>query len=104
MDTRRLPMAKKRYINPNRVTPTVDPYWVTGVRPARPWTMPEVERRKLDLLKSQHASIEELDAAGELHDSLSCPACDGPLVYFGTLGILQHFNCRNCGLESHKPL
>jgi hypothetical protein len=28
-----------------------------------------------------------------------CPACYGPLGYTGTLGRLDWFECRNCGMK-----
>ena len=31
--------------------------------------------------------------------SMICPLCDGPVFYIGTLGGLDHFKCRNCGIE-----
>lgn len=33
---------------------------------------------------------------------LECSACGGPLVVLGTLGRLEHFRCRNCGLERSR--
>jgi hypothetical protein len=36
------------------------------------------------------------DSIGEVP---SCPACDGPGVPLGSLGQLQHFRCRNCGID-----
>ena len=29
----------------------------------------------------------------------TCPACTGPLVPLGQLGMRQHYRCRNCGLD-----
>ena len=33
----------------------------------------------------------------------TCQACDGPVGYLGTLGNLDHWQCRNCGLPTHTP-
>ena len=31
-----------------------------------------------------------------------CPACGGPGQFLGTLGTLDHFTCRNCGIPFHR--
>lgn len=43
------------------------------------------------------------DDAGANNDPLyaECPACDGPLELLGTLGRVEHYRCRNCGLDSN---
>lgn len=28
-----------------------------------------------------------------------CEACEGPVQYLGRLGNLEHFRCRNCGMQ-----
>lgn len=28
-----------------------------------------------------------------------CPFCDGEGAYMGTLGTLEHFQCRDCGAQ-----
>lgn len=50
------------------------------------------------------------DADGEVYrenlseqEAPSCPACNGPGVYMGTLGNLDHFRCRNCGMDFSRP-
>lgn len=32
-----------------------------------------------------------------------CDACDGPGVPLGRLGNLDHWRCRDCGLQFHTP-
>ncbi len=29
----------------------------------------------------------------------TCPVCGGPGVALGTLGMLLHLRCRNCGMD-----
>jgi hypothetical protein len=31
----------------------------------------------------------------------TCLVCDGPLIYLGRLGDLDHYRCRNCGMEQN---
>ncbi len=28
-----------------------------------------------------------------------CPVCEGPPVHLGTLGKIEHWTCRNCGMQ-----
>lgn len=32
----------------------------------------------------------------------TCPACGGPGEFLGTLGSLDHFRCRGCGITYHQ--
>lgn len=32
-----------------------------------------------------------------------CVACDGPGMPLGRLGRLDHWTCRDCGLQFHTP-
>lgn len=32
-----------------------------------------------------------------------CRVCNGPLVFLGTLGVRDHFRCRDCGLDCSRP-
>jgi hypothetical protein len=32
----------------------------------------------------------------------ACKMCGGPLMYLGTLRSLDHFRCRNCGLDQSE--
>jgi hypothetical protein len=34
-------------------------------------------------------------------DAASCSVCGGPLMPLGALGTVNHFRCRNCGMDSH---
>jgi len=33
-----------------------------------------------------------------------CPACGGPGMLIGYLGMLIWFRCRNCGIEFNRPV
>jgi hypothetical protein len=33
-----------------------------------------------------------------------CSFCGGDLAYLGTLGTLEHYRCRNCGMEFNTPV
>ena len=33
----------------------------------------------------------------------SCEMCGGVVGFLGTLGNLDHYQCRNCGIETSRP-
>ena len=33
----------------------------------------------------------------------TCPMCDSPCEPLGTLGALNHFRCRGCGMNHSTP-
>lgn len=35
---------------------------------------------------------------------MNCPICDGLPIFLGTLGSLDHFSCRNCGMGFSSPV
>lgn len=35
---------------------------------------------------------------------MKCPACTGPLLLLGTLGLLRWLRCRNCGMQFSRPV
>lgn len=35
---------------------------------------------------------------------MNCGICNGELEYMGTLGELDHYRCRNCGMDSSKQI
>jgi len=37
------------------------------------------------------------------YEGTTCPACDGPGAYLGTLGRLDHWRCRDCGAQFSLP-
>lgn len=39
------------------------------------------------------------DVADAFKAQDACPACGGPGVALGTLGMLLHLRCRDCGLD-----
>jgi hypothetical protein len=44
------------------------------------------------------------DEEFEEPESADCPACGGPGVPLGALGNLEHFRCRNCGIDFNRCL
>jgi tRNA(Ile2) C34 agmatinyltransferase TiaS len=36
-------------------------------------------------------------------DTPECHACDGPTEYMGTLGSLDYWRCRDCGVDHWTP-
>ena len=63
----------------------------------------------LDALKAvadadpDHPLNQEIDEAaldGEVEDEAHiCPVCAGPVYPLGSLGRVEHFRCRHCGLD-----
>ncbi len=36
-------------------------------------------------------------------DFPTCPICDSPTELLGTLGTLDHWRCRGCGMDHSTP-
>ncbi len=50
------------------------------------------------------AQADAPDAAEEPEPNPTCQMCGGPGISLGTLGRLEHFRCRNCGVDfSYEP-
>jgi hypothetical protein len=47
---------------------------------------------------------EAVEDNDEACDEGDCCLCSGPLVPLGTLGNLQHFRCRNCGMDQSRKV
>lgn len=39
---------------------------------------------------------------GEIVEGSMCYLCGGLLIYLGKLGNMNHFKCRNCGLQDSE--
>jgi hypothetical protein len=61
-----------------------------------PWQPVEVPKGMTD-----REPNEKLSAAWDVDAAPVCSACGGELQPLGTLGTVNHFRCRNCGLDSH---
>lgn len=68
------------------------------------------ELAKIEAKKASLAHGGAWQSTNELPDELCmdevdlaarCSVCGGPLMPLGTLGNIDHFRCRNCGMDSH---
>lgn len=62
------------------------------------------ERRSSDYLTcrlcNSEIAVKDLrEVSDDEDESPACPACDGPGTLLGKLGKLDHYRCRNCGME-----
>jgi hypothetical protein len=63
-----------------------------------------------DLAGAQHFAIaedgyptgEQYDPSDDYPTVVECPCCGGPGVELGTLGRLEWFRCRDCGMDFQR--